>query len=70
MDLPGGSQVVNPLGEIIAGPYYKQLGVFYATLTWEQILSARRLVDITGANARSDIFELHLKLGEKVLPVP
>jgi nitrilase len=56
----GGSLVVNPAGEIIAGPYWNQQGVFYANLNRDEILAARRLIDVTGQNS---IFELIINRG-------
>ena len=52
----GGSVIVSPLGEIIAGPLYGEAGVVTAELDLEDIVRARLDFDVAGHYARPDLF--------------
>lgn len=54
----GGSAIVNPLGEYVAGPLYHTEGILYATLDLRQIEESRFDFDVTGHYARPDVFTL------------
>lgn len=54
----GGSAILGPLGEYIAGPLYHQEGILYADLDLRQIEEARYDFDVTGHYARPDVFTL------------
>ena len=54
----GGSAIVSPLGEVLAGPLYGEEGILYARLDLEAIGQSRFDFDVTGHYARSDIFSL------------
>jgi nitrilase len=54
----GGSAIVGPLGEYIAGPLYHQESILYADLDLTQIEEARFDFDVTGHYARPDVFRL------------
>lgn len=56
----GGSVVFDPEGELVAGPYWQQQGIFYAELDLGKIAGTKRRLDITGQNSRPDIFELRV----------
>jgi nitrilase len=53
---PGGSVIVSPLGEIIAGPLFGKAGALLAELDLEDITRAKLDFDVTGHYARPDIF--------------
>ena len=53
---PGGSVIVSPLGEIIAGPLFGKEGALIAELDLEDIVLAKLDFDVTGHYARPDIF--------------
>lgn len=53
----GGSVIVNPLGEVIAGPLWDQAGILYAELDSNQISKAKLDFDVVGHYARPDIFD-------------
>lgn len=55
---PGDSVVIAPNGDIIAGPWRCEQGIFYANLDLSSVIDARRSLDITGHSARADIFSL------------
>ncbi|HEX5534619.1 MAG TPA: nitrilase-related carbon-nitrogen hydrolase [Actinomycetales bacterium] len=56
----GGSVVVSPLGEILAGPLREQEGILHATLDLKDLARARFDFDATGHYARPDVFTLHV----------
>ncbi|MDF9799923.1 nitrilase [Catalinimonas alkaloidigena] len=57
----GGSVIISPMGEILAGPLYDQAGVLSAEITLEDIISAKLDFDVDGHYARPDIFELNIQ---------
>jgi nitrilase len=54
----GGSAMVSPLGDYVAGPLYGQEGTLIAELDLSQITQARFDLDVVGHYARPDIFQL------------
>ncbi|CUM56763.1 uncharacterized protein AC631_05885 [Debaryomyces fabryi] len=54
----GGSVIVNPYGDIIAGPLTGKEGLLTAEIDLDTIVEARYDLDITGHYARNDIFKL------------
>ena len=56
----GGSVIVSPFGEVIAGPLYDEEGILYADLDLSEIAKAQVDFDVVGHYARSDIFQLHV----------
>lgn len=52
----GGSMVVSPLGEIIAGPLYNEAGIVLADLDLDRIPKARLDFEASGHYSRPDIF--------------
>lgn len=54
----GGSVIVSPLGEVIAGPLYDQEGILYAGLDMGEIVRSKVDFDVVGHYARPDIFQL------------
>ncbi|MEL6673370.1 MAG: carbon-nitrogen hydrolase family protein [Bacteroidota bacterium] len=57
----GGSVIVSPLGEVLAGPLYDEEGILYATLDLNQVVEARFDFDVTGHYARPDVFRFGVK---------
>jgi len=56
----GGSVIVSPFGEMLAGPLYDQEGILYADLDLTQISKAEVGFDVLGHYARPDIFQLRV----------
>lgn len=56
----GGSVIVAPSGEVIAGPLWDEEGILYAGLDLDQITKAKIDFDVVGHYARSDIFQLNV----------
>jgi len=54
----GGSAILSPLGEYLAGPLYGEEGILYADLDMARIAEARFDFDVMGHYARPDIFRL------------
>lgn len=54
----GGSVIVNPYGDIIAGPLTGKEGLLTAEIDLDTIVEARYDLDVTGHYARNDIFKL------------
>nr|AAR97412.1 nitrilase [uncultured organism] len=54
----GDSLVVNPAGQIIAGPLHEQEGILYAELERNQMTGPRWMFDAAGHYARPDVFQL------------
>lgn len=58
---PGGSVIISPLGEILAGPLFGEEGALVAELDLEDIVRAKLDFDVTGHYARPDIFRLSVE---------
>ncbi len=56
----GGSAVISPLGEVVAGPLYDQEGILCATLDMGEVVRSRFDFDVVGHYARPDVFQLHV----------
>lgn len=54
--IKGGSIIVNPLGEVIAGPLRDQEGLLSATIDLDDIIRGRYDLDVVGHYARPDVF--------------
>lgn len=54
----GGSVIVGPLGEVLAGPVYGQEAVLSAELDLDDIARGKFDLDVTGHYARPDVFGL------------
>jgi nitrilase len=54
----GGSAIISPLGEVIAGPLYDQAGILTADLDLGQTIEGKFDFDVAGHYARPDVFRL------------
>ena len=54
----GGSAIVSPLGEVVAGPLWDEEGMLYADLDMGEVTRGRFDFDVTGHYARPDVFQL------------
>ncbi|MFZ6049261.1 carbon-nitrogen hydrolase family protein [Pseudomonas sp. CR3202] len=54
----GGSVIVGPLGEVLAGPMTGERGLLVAEIDTADLVRARYDFDVTGHYARPDVFEL------------
>lgn len=54
----GGSLIVGPLGDVLAGPLPDHAGLLTAEVDTSQLVQARYDFDVVGHYARPDVFEL------------
>jgi len=57
----GGSVIVSPLGEILAGPLYNEEGILTAEVDLDELVCSRMDFDVTGHYSRDDVFDLYVK---------
>lgn len=56
--MKGGSVILNPMGEVIAGPLQNEAGLLVATIDRTELARARFDFDVVGHYARPDVFTL------------
>ncbi len=56
----GGSAIINPSGEYIAGPVYNEEAIIYADIDMSDIDKTRFAVNLTGAYSRWDLLSLNI----------
>ncbi len=61
----GGSVIVAPLGDVIAGPLFDEEGILYAQLDMTEVVKAKIDFDVVGHYGRPDVFQL--SVNEKTL---
>ncbi len=54
----GGSAIISPLGEVLAGPLYDQEGMLLAELDLAELVRSKFDFDVVGHYARPDVFQL------------
>jgi len=54
----GGSVIISPLGEILAGPLFDQEGILYADLDLAEVARGKLDFDVVGHYARPDVLRL------------
>ena len=54
----GGSAIISPFGEVLAGPLYDQEGILFADLDLAEIARGKFDFDVAGHYARPDVFQL------------
>jgi nitrilase len=66
----GGSAIVSPLGEVLAGPLYDGEGILFANLDLGEVIRARFDLDVVGHYARPDILQLvvHRRPAPPIVP--
>ena len=56
----GNSCIINPKGQVIAGPLEAEEGILYADIDLNQIIEAKRMFDVVGHYARPDVFNFSI----------
>ena len=56
--IAGGSVIVGPMGEVLAGPLVGRAGLLTAQIDTDELVRARYDYDVVGHYARPDVFEL------------
>jgi nitrilase len=54
----GGSTIISPFGEVLAGPLYDQEGILFADIDLAEVARGKYDFDVAGHYARPDIFQL------------
>ena len=54
----GGSAMISPLGDVLAGPLYNEEGILYADLDLAEVARGKFDFDVVGHYARPDVFQL------------
>jgi nitrilase len=62
----GGSAIISPLGQLLAGPVFNEDAILLAEIDLGEIARAKYDFDVVGHYARPDIFQLHVN--EKPAP--
>jgi nitrilase len=62
----GGSMIVSPLGDLLAGPNYDGETILYADVDRNDIARAKYDFDVVGHYARPDVFQL--RVNEQAMP--
>ena len=57
---PGGSVIVSPFGELIAGPLFGEEGILFAELDMGEVIRSKVDFDVVGHYGRPDIFCLQI----------
>lgn len=60
--LRGGSMIVGPLGQVLAGPDYTGETILYADIDTDDLVRAKYDFDVTGHYARPDVFSLSVNV--------
>ena len=64
----GGSAIIGPIGEVLAGPLYGEEGILTAEVDLGEIARGKYDFDVVGHYARPDVFRLHVN-EKATLPV-
>jgi nitrilase len=64
----GGSAIISPLGDVLAGPLYNEEGILYADLDLAEVARSKFDLDVVGHYARPNVFQLIIN-EEPRLPV-
>jgi len=54
----GGSTIISPFGEVLAGPLYDQEGTLFADIDLAEVARGKFDFDVVGHYARPDVFQL------------
>jgi len=54
----GGSAIISPFGEVLAGPLFDQEGMLFAELDLSEVARGKFDFDVVGHYARADVFQL------------
>ena len=57
----GGSVIVSPLGEVLAGPLYGEEGILTAEVDLDELVRSRMDFEVTGHYSRNYVFKLKVK---------
>jgi len=61
----GGSAIVSPMGDVLAGPLWDQAGILFADLDLGEVVRGKLDFDVAGHYARPDVFQLRVNTRPK-----
>jgi len=61
----GGSMIVGPLGDVLAGPDYAGETILYAKIDPAQVVQGKYDFDVVGHYARPDVFNLQVDVSPR-----
>ena len=61
----GGSVIIAPGGEVLAGPILNEEGTLYANLDIEEVIRGKYEFDVAGHYNRPDVFSFHVNTGSE-----
>ena len=64
----GNSCIVNPKGEIIAGPVEMKEEIIYAEIDLNLVTESKRMFDVAGHYARPDVFKFRVNRESNTIP--
>ncbi len=56
----GGSTIISPLGEVMAGPLFGEEGILFADIDLRAVAKSKMDFDVVGHYARPDVFQLQV----------
>jgi nitrilase len=62
----GGSVIMSPMGEVLAGPLWNQEGLLTAELDFDLLAKSKLDFDVVGHYARNDVFDFKVKKQPKI----
>ena len=66
---PGGSVIISPMGEVLAGPLWNQEGLLVAHLDFSILAKSKMDFDCVGHYARPDVFEFSVNKQPETIKV-
>lgn len=57
----GYSVIINPEGDVVAGPLVREVGILYADCDLEAVARKRYRLDVAGHYSRPDVFQLQVR---------
>ena len=65
----GGSVIISPMGEILAGPLWNQEGLLTAELDFSVLAKSKLDFDVVGHYSRNDVFDFQVNKQPETLKI-
>ena len=66
---PGGSVIISPMGEVLAGPLWNEEGLLTATLDFSILAKSKLDFDVVGHYSRNDVFKFEVSNQPAILKI-